>query len=197
MNIIERITGRPKSVAPVVLTPRDRIAAELEYESSSLPELELLVRFGRRTQEDLDAKRAHVTALQVELDALTKAEAADAALTLLQQTELPREEAALAGEIKDFIKELSRLRDRARSIMRKRDAIVDRFGNHNRNNKSGWVLSVPLANHLLLQLTAGLIREFADAHGTAAQWCKEAKHAGFDVPAEPSSAPVPHVSTHR
>lgn len=178
--------------APPVLSQRDRVAAELEYETALLPELELMVRFGKRQPEDLDAKRGHIEQLQKNLEIMTNAEAEDAKLTARQKTELPAEEAALTSELREFIKDVLRLRDRARAIVRKREAIEDRFGNHRRVDKAGHVLSVPLANHMLLSLISGFISDdLCDFQGPAARWLQEARQAGFEVPREAMPAARP------
>src|SRR5690349_11427945 len=123
MSIIERITGRAQSTSPVpVLSPRERVAAELEYETSLLPSLELRVRFGKSLPEELEAKHTQIADLQKQLDALTIAEAEDAKLTQLQATELPAAEAAFVADIDDFKKDVMALRRKAKSLLHKREA---------------------------------------------------------------------------
>lgn len=185
MSILERITGRAKPTAPPLpepLSERDRIGAEIEYETSQLPEMEALVRIGRREQKDLDRKRALIAGLQNTLAALD----AKAIEEERRRTELPKLEAQLRELLADVIPQVVALRDKIQAIRALRKQI-DQFG----SCLHVGPLYVKGASHEVLGLAStdtlrfNFLGAFVGPANTLDRWLKAANKLGLYGTPEP------------
>ncbi len=172
---------------PPSLSERDRVAAELEYETGLLPELKLLVRLGRRPQDVLDAKEQYIEGLADQLNSLNSLEAKRQDIKARQDQELPKEEGDLRAEVQDFVADVLRLRAKADALQQKHDSITSRFSDYTRPLLTQQ--QVPMKNRLLLPLVEGdnktLIGIFTDRDSVVGEWLEDAREAGFVVPNAP------------
>lgn len=180
--------SRPKTAPPAPITERDRLAKEIAFETRQLSHLEELAEFGRGDQDEIDAKQHRIADLQARLTSLDMEQAEIDRIAHAQATQLPGDEDALNAAFQDFLDSVGQLQKKARGLQKQRDAIIEKYADL-KNRQRGYTL-VPMRNRELLPLTSdgGLCGQLLEG---ATTWLKQARAAGFVVPAEPvASAPI-------
>jgi hypothetical protein len=182
MDIRTMFTKNKTTPAPA-LSERERIAAELEYENSQLPELKMLVRFGRRPQEAVDEKEHLIADLETRLDALTKQENIERERGASRVEKLPKAEATYAAKLAVFAQQLGSIHHAARELRAMHDDMMEEFADL--KDRQRGISRIPgLRNRPAFTLGGStFLDQLVGEYESLSIFISEAREAGINTPA--------------